>query len=177
MDDADVFNADLVHGKDGGNGSDSAGLICNIQIKHISLADRTIIHNINGITVIPGACKHLINSICLLPICSTVVYRTADLDQHADIVVQNIGNVLMVFHADLLPHNGRGGGNPCNIAETACCDGLHIFGIVVQSFYQIYKGGSNNMGQMAYTCCNKIMFFSCKHHRDSTKRTDQLCKI
>ena len=36
-----------------------------------------------------------------------VIHKTFDLNQQADVVIQNIGDILIIFHTDLLPHNGE----------------------------------------------------------------------
>ena len=131
MYDTDIFDADLIHGEDRGDSGNAAGFVLDVQIQNIRLVDQSGCGYINGIAVIPGTCKHLVQIIRF-----PVINRTADLDQHPDIFVKYGRNIPAVLHADLLPHNGRGGGDTRNIAESAGGDGLHVFRVVVQGVYQ-----------------------------------------
>ena len=92
VNDTDIFNADLLHRKDSGNRSNTAGLIRDIKIQDISLFQQTIVYHINRITVISGTCKHLIQTPGVL-----VIHKTFDLNQQADVVIQNIGDILNVL--------------------------------------------------------------------------------
>ena len=83
----------------------------------------------------------------------------------------------MVFEADLLPHDRGGGCDTCDIAETACCDRLHVFCIIIQLSDKIDQSGSDDVRKMADAGCDKIVFLTGKDHRDRTKRIDQFRKL
>ena len=172
MNDADIFNADLLHRKDSGNRSNTAGLIRDIKIQDISLFQQTIVYHINRITVISGTCKHLIQTPRVL-----VIHKTLNLNQQTNVVIQNIGDILIIFNTDLLPHNWRRRSNTCDITETSGCNRFHIFLLTVQHIDKIYQCRSDNMRQMADSGSDEIVFFTCKDHRDRTQGRDHLCEI
>ena len=172
MDNADILDTDLLHCQDRGDSSDSSGLISNIQIQDICFLKKTIVHNINGIPVISGVSKHLIQTLSIL-----VIHKTADLYQQTDIVIQNIGNILVILYTDLFPHDRRGGCDTGDIPETSCCDGFHIFLFIVQHIYKINKCGGDDMRQMTDSSSDKIMFLTCKDHGDGSERGDHFSKV
>ena len=172
MDNSDIFDTDLLHSQNSCDSGNSSGFISNVQIQDICFLEQSIVHNIDGVTIISGVCKHLIQTLGVF-----IIYKTTDLHQQTDIVVQNIGNILVVFHADLFPHNRRGGGDTCDVAETSGCDRFHIFLVTVQHADKIYQCRSDDMRKMADSGSDKIMFFTCKNHRDCSKGGNHFCKV
>ena len=100
VDNTDIFDADLFCCKDGCDGCNGTGLICHIDIKDIGAGDQAVVYNVNGVTLILGACKHVKDVVSFF-----VVNGTADLDQHTHKFIQNRGNVFLIFQTDLFPHN------------------------------------------------------------------------
>ena len=83
-------------------------------------------------------------------------------------------DIIFIFQADLLPHDRRGGCNAGNIPETACCNGFHIFRIVVKGADKVDQRGGNDMGKVTDSRCDKIMLLSSKDHGNGSQRIHKL---
>ena len=114
------FYTDPFHSKNCGNCGNSTSFINNINIQDISLVDKSGRSGVDGVAVISGVGEHIIEGFCL-----KIVNRAACLDQHLDVFVQHMRDVLMVFEADLLPHDRGGGGDTCDILKTSRGQPLH----------------------------------------------------
>lgn len=66
-----------------------------------------------------------------------------------DVPAQQYLDILRIGHADLLPHDRGGGGDPGNVFKASGGDGPHELLLIVIIPYKIHQTGGHQMGQMA----------------------------
>ena len=66
-----------------------------------------------------------------------VVYVIRNYFKILYICTEQLCDMIRVGQTDLLPHFRRGGGDSCDILETACGDHFHHAVLRVAAFYQI----------------------------------------
>ena len=141
MDDADVFNADPVLGKEGGNGSQSSRFVRNIGSEGVGFLNGTAGCLRKGIAV--GLCplEEAVKGIGVFPL-----QFPAQKGKGADVIIQQPEDIVRIGQTDLLPHAGGGGGNPRNVLKAAGGNCFHdaVTGIAV--LYQMDKGGGDGAG-------------------------------
>ena len=91
MRNADIFNTDLVDGKNCCNGCDSAGFIEQVAVNDVFFLCRSIGRIFHGIPVFAGTLKHIVELVAFF-----VVNQVFCLDEKADIGIQHIRELLLV---------------------------------------------------------------------------------
>ena len=169
MEDTNILDTDIMIGQNGSNICDGTGSVSNINAEGIRGFDRTAGSIDEGIPVFSGTAEKIIDP---FTVCSGNL--RADRRKGFHIMVKQSKDIIPVRQADLLPHIRRRGSDPRDVLKAPGSDHLHQSLTAVLFLYQIDKGSSDHMRQMADGSSDVIMLFAGDHKRDGLQGGDKL---
>ena len=163
MGDADIFDAQASVREQGDNVRQRSGPVGNLHIGAEGALDGTAGSIDKRITIDAGTVKLPKESVLVVTV--QLLFKVC---QGMDVIRKECRNVCGVCQADLLPHQGGGGGDAGYVFEASCRNHLHQPVLIIAVSHKVYQGSGDYMGQMADGGDNIVMLFVIQYQGDRT---------
>ena len=105
------------------------------------------------------------------------MYHFPDIRHVPDIAIQHFLDGAAIQRTDLLPHDRGGGGDPGDVLEAACGDGLHFLIGRIRIVHHVHQTCGDEVGQMTDRRHDVVVFLCFHSERDGAQGCHQLFHI